>query len=214
MMNLYLINSKARLIKQARADLMRIYGINHTPFSRKLFFYFFVHNNKKYVHKESLRFVYSNADTYTKETEPLQCNLQKDFEPLDPFPFLESYRGELLPALVDSNDAFLVYDFFEGDPAEDLSKEEFYWLENQHVKTELTPFYNSMTYNIVRSDQQIKVVDFKHFEPKDAKPFFIYLYNEQNSVNTLYIKEGTDTRSIISHLSIDYPVLDAIIIEY
>jgi len=213
-MNLYLINNKARLIKQARTDLLSVYNIDYTPFTRKLHFYFFIHENKKYVHKESLRFVYSNADTYTRDSDPTYCGLQKEFIPLDPCPFLESYTGDLLPPLIDNNDKFLVYEFFEGDPVEEITKEEFCWLESEHMNSKLTPFYNSMTYNIVRSGKTVKLVDFKHFELKDAKPFFIYLYNKQNSVNTLYIKEGTDTRSIISHLGIDYPVLDAIIIEY
>jgi hypothetical protein len=213
-MNLYLINSKIRLIKQARDDLRSVYNIDYTPFTRKLHFYFFIHEDKKYVHKESLRFVYSNADTYTRDTDPTICNLYKEFDPLDPFPFLESYTGELLPKLIDVNDKFLVYEYFNGDPIEHLSEDEFYWLYTEHNKNDLTPFYNSMTYNIVRNGQTLKLVDLKHFEVKDKKPFFVYLYNEENGVNTLYIKKSTEMEPVVNHLGIDYPVQDAIIIEY
>jgi hypothetical protein len=71
-----------------------------------------------------------------------------------------------------------------------------------------------MTYNLVRKNDTIKLIDFKHFEPKDNKPFFIYLYNEENRVNTLYIEQGTVLEQIHAHLAIDYPVHDANIIEY
>jgi hypothetical protein len=66
----------------------------------------------------------------------------------------------------------------------------------------------------VRADNIIKLIDFKHFEIKDNKPFFIYLYNEENRVNTLYVEQGTVLETIFAHLAIDYPVYDATIIEY
>lgn len=213
-MNTYLIESKVRLIKQARDDFKRIYGLDHTSFTRKIYFYFFTYNNKKYVYKPALKFVYSNADTYTTERNPFFCYLNKQTEPVDVVAFLESYRGTLLPNLLESNDSFLVYDYFVGTPVDSITSPEFAYLKSQHESMSLTPFYNSMTYNLVRQDNQIKLVDLKHFEPKDTKPFFLYLYNEDNRVNTLYVETNTDLTPIFEHLGIDYPVLDAIIIEY
>jgi hypothetical protein len=213
-MNIYLTKRKVELIKQARQDFLDIYGIEHTPFTRKIYFYFFVHNNLKYIHKPSLDFVYSNAETWTTTRSPVSCGLSKEFETLDLYPFLELYNGELLPTLVDHNDKFMVYKYVEGTPVDSITEQEFYYLRLEHDKMLFTPFYNSMTYNLVRTDSSIKLVDFKHFEPKDSKPFFIYLYNEENRVNTLYVEQGTLLEHIFAHLAIDYPVHDAIIIEY
>jgi hypothetical protein len=213
-MNIYLIKRKVELIKQARQDFLDIYGINHTPFTRKIYFYFFVHNNLKYIHKPSLDFVYSNAETWTTIRNPDCCGLAKEFETLDLYPFLELYNGDLLPKLVDHNSKFIVYQYVEGEPIESITEHEFFYLRVENSKLLLTPFYNSMAYNLVRTSNGIKLIDFKHFEPKDNKPFFIYLYNEQNRVNTLYIEQGTPLKPIIAHLEIDYPVHSAIIREY
>ena len=213
-MNTYLIKSKVDLIKKARQDFLEIYGIDYTPFTRKLHFYFFIYNDLKYIHKESLNFVYSNADTWTRNIDPTYCSLTKEYDVFDVYPFLESYTGELLPELVESNEKFIVYKYTDGDPINSVTSEEFYKLKQEHCKMPLTPFYNSMTYNLVRADNTIKLIDFKHFEIKDNKPFFIYLYNEENRVNTLYVEQGTVLETIFAHLAIDYPVYDATIIEY
>lgn len=214
MMNTYLTQSKVAFIKEARDDFKSIYGLDLTPFTRKIYFYFFEHAGKKYVHKSSLKFIYSNADTYTKEVDPEFCYLTKQTTPVDVIPFLENYAGTLLPKLLESNDSFLVYEYWDGDPVDYVTSDEFWYLKNQHEQLDLTPFYNSMTYNLARNIDQIKLIDLKHFEPKDTKPFFVYLYNQDNRVNTLYVETGTDIDSIVSHLGIDYPILDAKIIEY
>jgi hypothetical protein len=211
--NTYLIKSKVDLIKKAQADFKEIYGLECSPFSRKIYFYFFVHDNKKYVHKESLRFVYSNADTYTTVRDPEICDLNKQITPVDIVPFLESYTGTLIPDRLEINNKFLVYEYFEGSPVDYVTADEFYKLKAEHYKTDLTPFYNSMTFNLVRSNDNIKLVDLKHFEPRDNKPFFIYLYNEEFRLNTLYIEHSTELGSIIDYLSVDYPADAATIIE-
>lgn len=213
-MNTYLTKCKVDLIKQARKDLRDLYGIDYTPFTRKIYFYFFELQGKKYVHKESLRFVYANADTYTKLIDPYYCHLTKEFVPPDVCSFLENYKGTALPALLESNDKFLVYEYINGEPIDSLSVDEFYQLEQYHNDFELTPFYNSMTYNLARTANSIKVIDLKHFECKINMPFFIYLYNEDNGINKLYIKSGTDLSLIINHLITDYPVTSAVIFNY
>jgi hypothetical protein len=213
-MNTYLIKSKIDLIKEARQDFLDLYGIDYTPFTRKIYFYFFVHNELKYIHKRSLNFIYSNADTWTFTQEPDRCGLVKEYDIIDLYPFLESYSGSLLLDLVEHNDKFLVYKYAHGDPIESITKQEFYQLRSAHDEMLFTPFYNSMTYNLVRTADSIKLVDFKHFEPKDNKPFFVYFHNEQNRVNTLYIEQGTPLKPIIDHLEIDYPVNSATIREY
>lgn len=214
MMNSYLIQSKARLIRQAQQDLLDIYGINYTPFTRKIYFYFFELNGRKYVHKESLKFVYSNAETYTTEVDPHFCYLTKQKDPVNVCSFLESYKGNFLPKLLDDNHAFFVYEYIDGDPVDYIDHNEFYKLKEYHNTLELTPFYNSMTYNLARASDGIKLIDLKHFELKKSLPFFVFLYNKENGVNKIYIESNSDLGSIKDHLSIDYPVEYSSIITY
>jgi hypothetical protein len=213
-MNTYLIKSKVDLIKSARDDLLKIYGVDYTPFTRKPYFYFFELDGKKFVHKEALRFVYANADTYTKEVSPYYCKLIKEYNPPDICKFLESYNGDALPSLLDSNSKFLVYEYITGDPINSLTQDEFYQLERYHNELELTPFYNSMTYNLARTENSIKIIDLKHFEYKINISFFIYLYNEDHGINQLYVKCNTNLESIVKHLAVDYPVDNATLLTY
>jgi hypothetical protein len=213
-MNTYIINSKIRLIKQAKKDLFDLYGINYTPFTRKMFFYFFILDNKKYIHKESLRFVNSNAETYTKSLNPYYCNLQKEFEPFDVENVLENYEGNLLPKLLDNNDKFFVYEYVEGDLVTDLNNNEFFNLKKTVCNTKFTPFYNSMAFNLVRTKNDIKLIDFKHLEKKQDIPFFIYFYNLENCINRLYIESGVNLDKINNLLKVDYPINKSHIIVY
>ena len=205
-MNTYLIQSKVKLIKDARAKLFELYNIDYTPFTRKIYFYFFIYEQKKYVHKESLEFVYSNAETYTEDIDPYYCNLTKCILPVDVCNFLESYSGTFLPKLLDSNNTFLVYEYVNGDPIESVNQTEFFTLKLHHEAMELTPFYNSMTYNLIRTEKDVILVDLKHFENKKDLPFFVYLYNKDNCVNRLYIESTSDLDSIKQHLALDYPI--------
>lgn len=212
--NAYLIKSKVNFITKAREDFKALYGLEYTPFCRKIYFYFFTCNNRKYVHKESLQFIYSNGGTYHTELNPSYCYLTKQIHPLDIVSFLESYNGNLLPPLLESNEKFLVYDYIEGESVIDVTKEEFYKLREDHAHTTHTPFYNSMTFNLVRDKNDIKLVDLKHFEQKDGKPFFIYMYNKEFNCNKLYKERQADMEPIIKHLETDYPVTQATILEY
>jgi hypothetical protein len=204
-MNTYLTNSKVEFIKSARADLLELYNIDYTPFTRKIYFYFFKLNGKKYVHKDSLRFVYSNADTYTVDINPNHCALNKQIDPVDIVMFLETYTGPLLPNLIESNSKFLVYEYIDGQPLEEITKDEFYQLKQYTSQMSLTPFYNSMTYNLTRSGNDVKLVDLKHFETKTDLPFFVYFYNEDNRVNNLYTEAESNLDRILQHLNLDYP---------
>ena len=213
-MNTYLIQSKTRLIRQAQQDLLDVYGIDYTPFTRKIYFYFFELNGKKYIHKESLKFVYSNAETYTTEIDPYYCHLTKEYNPVDVCLFLESHPGDLLPTLLDKNDRFLVYEYIKGTPVESITEQEFYILKDRVSTSLLTPFYNSMAYNLARTDNDIKLIDLKHFEIKTKLPFFIYLYNKDNNINILYVDHNTQVDEILKYLAIDYPTTQTTIIEY
>lgn len=208
-MNLYLIKSKVDLINEAKRDFKLLYGEECEAFTQKLFFYFIISNGKKYIHKRALNFVYTNADTYTDHVDPYFCNLSRMHVP-NICQFLETTTHPLLPRLVDSNQYFLVFDHVEGSPVDHINREEFFTLKQAHLSMNLTPFYNSMTYNIVRNVQGLRLIDFKHFEEKDEKPFFVYMYNKDNNINTLYMEEGVDDTAVIKHIARDYPTDSAV----
>jgi len=213
-MNIYLTQSKVSLIREAQQDLLDSYGINYIPFTRKIYFYFFILDKKKYVHKKSLRFFYSNAETYTKDIDPWYCKFPKETIPVDICYFLETYSGDFLPKLIEKNDKFLVYEYIEGNNLNSITIDDFYQLKNRHNEMMLTPFYNSMTYNLTKNENGVKLIDLKHFELKNNLPFFVYMYNQNNNINTLYIEENTDINTILKHLSGDYPINYINIINY
>jgi hypothetical protein len=213
-MNTYLIQNKVKFIREAQTDFFNLYKINYTPFTNKIYFYFFTYEQKKYVHKQALKFVYSNADTYTTEIDPLYCNLIKSIVPVDVCNFLETYTGTLLPKLLENNDKFFVYEYTEGNSIETITSDEFFTLKNHHENMQLTPFYNSMAYNLIRTSNNIVLIDLKHFENKKRLPFFVYLYNKNHGVNRLYTEEHTNLDEIVQHLALDYPMEFVKIITY
>jgi hypothetical protein len=128
--------------------------------------------------------------------------------------FLETYTGTFLPKLLDNNDKFFVYEYMEGEPINTVTTDEFFTLKLHHEDLQLTPFYNSMTYNLIRTSNGVKLVDLKHFENKKDLPFFVYLYNKDHGINKLYIEEHSVLDKAMQHLAFDYPVNLAEIITY
>lgn len=213
-MNTYLIKRKVELIKEAKQDFLELYNIDHTPFTTKYFFYFIVYNNKKYVHKKSLNFIYTNGDTYTRTDNPYICNLSKQLNVIPIVELLSTYTGSLLPELLEENEKFLVYRFEPGTAIDSVTSDEFHYAKKQHDSLSVSPFYVSMAYNLVRTHDNIKLVDLKHFDVKNDLPFFLYMYNKEYCVNTLYVEEKTEIISIIQFLEKDYPLMHTKIIRY
>ena len=213
-MNTYLIKNKVELIKEARQDFLELYGINCNPFTNKYFFYFFIHDNKKYVHKRSLKFVYTNGDTYTREDNPYFCNLTKQIDVIDIVDFLSTYTGSFLLELLEENEKFLVYRFETGTPIDSITVDEFYYAKKQHDSLSVSPFYVSMAYNLIKTQDTIKLVDLKHFDVKKDLPFFLYMYNQEYCVNTLYVEKRTDITPINQFLEKDYPLTHTKIVRY
>jgi len=134
--------------------------------------------------------------------------------PVDVCNFLETYKGTLLPKLLENNDKFFVYEYTEGNSIETITSDEFFNLKNHHENMQLTPFYNSMAYNLIRTTNDIVLVDLKHFENKKKLPFFVYLYNKNHGVNRLYTEEHNNLDEIVQHLALDYPMEFVKIITY
>lgn len=213
MMNLYTIKLKAQQVKQATEDFYKLenrYPDNVS--ATKIFFYFIIDNGKKYIHKESLRLVYTNGDTYSyDENTPNYCAIDcKKFKP-EFDAFLNNHM--LLSSIEDKGD-FYYMDYINGDPITEISRDEFFYLKKHRNFNGYTPFYNSMCYNIVRtSNGTLKLIDLKHFEKIDDKEFFIYMYNKKANVNILYVEDNIHNdrlNHIIAHLERDYNVIETI----
>ncbi len=71
-----------------------------------------------------------------------------------------------------------------------------------------------MAYNLIRTSNNIVLIDLKHFENKKRLPFFVYLYNKNHGVNRLYTEEHTNLDEIVQHLALDYPMEFVKIITY
>ncbi len=206
MISYYLTQLKAQLLRRAQRDFAEEYNKQITPYTSKTFFYFHIMDGVKYVHLPSLEAVYSNGDTFCTDLLPECCYLQKQIEPVDIASFLTSYNGDLLPLKLHQNKSFIAYQTVRGQALTQVNIHEFYRLKEKSRHCALTPFYNSMAYNLVKADDSddVFLVDVKHFEEKDNKPFFIYMFNRENGINDLYVEQLTNT--ILDHLRIDYPV--------
>lgn len=209
-MNLYLIKFKVDQIKQAAYD----YGKPINGFTRKLFFYFFIDNNIKYIHKQSLFGVYTNAFTYSDEEDtPNYCRLN-DKPIKDTFkPILDwIVKGNSIIPKVNDSEHFISHKVMKGEVLNSLTQDQFF--ELKEYDGEYTPFYNSMCYNLIDTVDGIKVLDMKHFELRDDKPFFIYMYNEDHGINKLYVESNTQLKPIFDHLNKDYYVTKQDVIYY
>lgn len=205
--------SKAKQIREAMADYKQEFDKNVKIFTNKEFFYFFMDDNKKFIHKDSLRFRLTNADTYGYNINPEVCLLEDrknvpsmEKEIKDIFDFIINTKSPLMPELTQTKN-FLSYEFIEGEPLKEITLEDFYILKEFHEQHEFTPFYNSMCYNIIRTKSGLKIVDFKHYERKDKKPFFVYMYNQKYNVNTLYLETSTNLYQVLEYLKQDYPIM-------
>lgn len=212
-LNRFLLVEKSKQILKAKKHYLEDFDKETKMFTNKEFFYFFLDEGKKYIHKDSLRFCLTNADTYNFDINPTgetntDPQVVKAFEKEihDLFEFYTNYKGNFLPNL-QSSKHFFYYDFVEGESITSITDEEFFKLKEFHDSSEFTPFYNSLCYNIVREpNNSLKIIDFKHFERKDEKPFFVYLYNEDHRINVLYMEKTDDLKQALSHLIQDYPV--------
>lgn len=208
MKNFYTIKSKLNQIKKAQLDFyLDFKEMNNHIFTTKEYFYFFIYKNIKYIHKDSLFKCYTNLDTFTDiNPTPNFCNLYRSnnyLKPIDIINILYS-NNPLLPDLKESSN-FLYYDHIIGNSINELNNEDFLYIKKYFNFNGYTPFYNSMCYNLIKTkNNHIYLIDMKHFEKIDDKPFFIYMNNIKHNINNLYIENIHDLSVIINHLKKDY----------
>ena len=212
MANLYLSKFKADQIRKAKKD----FGNNVSAFTRKLFFYYFIDDGKKYIHKDSLRAVYTNADTYSELENTLDFCLIADKPKIDVFSEILSFittENKIIPKF-EENDKFLFHKYIAGEPLTEINNYQFFFLKDADEEKDFTPFYNSMCYNLVSSEEGVMLIDMKHFERKDDKPFFVFMNNDKAKINDLYIEDDTVIDNIMNHLEKDYIIDNINIIRF
>jgi hypothetical protein len=198
--NSYRNKCKIKLMREAIEDFKKDFRLKpDTFFTEKDNFYFIKKSNKKYIHKKSLKMIYTNYDTYTYDLEPETCKIQKIFDEKDIFDF------DLLD--FPQTEHFYISPWIDGETVLDITKNDFYYLKNLYKDKTYTPFYNQMLFNLIKNQKGIHIIDYKHFEYKKDLPFFIYFYNKEYKINTLYYEK--DLEKIKEHLKKDYPIQEA-----
>jgi hypothetical protein len=197
---------KIKLMREAVEDFKK--DLDKEPkhfFTKKENFYFIRDEDKKYIHKKSLRMIYTNYDTYTYDLEPETCMLTKQYKPLD----------LCLLGLPEASKNFYIVNWLEGEQILSLEENDYFHLKDKWKNINFTPFYNQMAFNLVKNENGIFIIDYKHFENKRDLPFFVYFYNKDFNINILYYeKNENDLEKIKDYLSIDYPIEKAELVDF
>ena len=213
MLSAYDIWAKTEHIRQAQSDFNRLYGKHVTPFNRKQYFYFIADGGRKYVHKPSLQYVYTNRDTFTHDEGLEYCHLTKEFTPIDIINILETQQLPFMPKLIDVNDSFLVYEYVEGEPMHTVSSHTYNECKRIHLSSPLTPFYNSVNDNLLLTDDGITLIDFKQLDPIDpAQPFYVYV--RAPHYTELHVDVDVCTDDIVQLLDEEFSTLNLSIIRH
>ncbi|WP_408098570.1 hypothetical protein ACJVC5_06555 [Peredibacter sp. HCB2-198] len=234
----YLRLEKIKRLHQAKADLKTDFNIDvpeGTGFTRSDMFHFIRIGDKKYVHKESMRFILTNGDTYNvnqeisdnvvinqnpeirKKTDDNVARMFQFFrEDINKFP--------LYPEFLEESPHFFVFRYYAGDweNISRLTKEDSKFIRKHFVKTykntkeTITPFYNQMSHKLVKNMKtgEIKMVDLKSLEFRPKTDLAIYMYND--AINDLYLLDRRFvTRSkLVAPFAMDYPSEAARIIKH
>lgn len=199
----YDVWSKVQHTRQAQADFLELYGERVSPFTSNQYFYFIIHNGKKFVHKQSLKYIYTNRGTFTLDEGLDYCKLVKEFTPIDIVSILENEQLPFMPRLLDANEQFLVYEFTTGEMIQHITADDYYECKRIHAATHLTPFYNSINGNMIRTVSGIVLIDFKQLDPIDqSQPFYVYL--RWPNATELHVDSQTDVDPIIQMLDDEF----------
>lgn len=227
---IYQRENKVRLIKQFREDFEKEFGIDlgyGAGFTRAEYFHFGIHENKKYVHKESLEFSLTNGNSYyigvknpeyfkvnpnKKEIQSVKANVERMFN------FLRGGINayEIYPKFLKETEHFLIFEYYtdeEWETLEQLTLEDAQYIykhfksATKDKKEVVTPFFNQMCQKILRNRKTgaIKIRDIKSLEFHSNDPLGILFYNGR--VNQYYLLERRFRlkSTILKPFSTDYP---------
>lgn len=225
----YLLQEKIKRIHKFKEDLKTDFNLEvplGTGFTRSEMFHFGLTEGKKYVHKESLRFILTNGYTYLlhqKFPTELQINpnqdeiatINKDVDRMFNFFRREINHHRLFPKLIEESESFFVFEYYEDEweNISTLSIEDARYIKKHFIrsldneKKVITPFYNQMAKKLVkhRITGEIIMVDLKSLELRDQGSLSVFMYND--IMNNLYLLERrfTTRAKILEPFSIDYP---------
>jgi len=207
-------------------------------FTRSDFVHFFSYEGKKYVHKEAMRFILTNGDTYSvheKRQEEVLGSLaakpdikkQVDANVEKMFSFFrkEINDNKLFPELLSETDKFFIFKFYDKEewtPLEELTAQDCLYIKkvfvgfNKGKKEIVTPFYNQMANKLFRHNEsgEIVMIDLKGLEFHPNGPLSILMNNTY--VNDLYLLERRYwTRSyILKPYAMDYSVAKTRLVKH
>lgn len=229
--SVYQRENKVRLLNQFREDFKHDFNIDPghgKGFTRSEYFHFGAIGNRKYVHKESMRFMLTNGESYYVGVEALELfkvnpdqsekeKIEKNIERIFNFFRNDINNYKIYPNLLEETEHFFVFEFYELEEWEELESLNLkdakriteallpIYKKNKEI---VTPFYNQMNLKFLRNKKtgEIKCRDIKSLEFRPASPLGILFYN--GYINTYYQLERRfrSREYILRDFAIDYPV--------
>lgn len=207
----YLVDKKVEYIYRFSKDIKKEFDIDiklGTGFKNIQFHYSAPVDGKLYVHKDALRFVYTNADTYLEDSREIQtykfCTDSKVIDEYNAriktiFEFIRSGFGgsSLFPKVLDESQSFFVLENNDEDlwePVFRLRKEDKVELlmefESLYKKKKMivSPFKSELSGEIFRHKDtgKLKIFDMRKLKIH-ANDFFVIYFNDWGTINNLYI---------------------------
>lgn len=170
------------------------------------FFYYFIHNDYKYIHKESYLFNITLYDTFDdNDIIKDYCNLKDKSNILKYKTYqkniLNYIRGNygFLPE-VQEDEFFFKAKILKGTILYQLITRKDFLDLYEHYKISISlgvnPFSSLLSKNIIRTGTGIKLIDFKQLRTNEfelALPFLVFLGNkDESSFNLFTFKENKD----------------------
>lgn len=236
----YLLENKTNFIRRFRDDIKKDFDVDVPEghgVTQSDFFHFGVVDGLKYVHKEALRFIFSNAGTYQLHepssknlefvaSEPEKKAVENTIEKLFDF-----FRGEInehsiYPEFIRESEKFFVFKYYSAEEGwgriNSLSRSDAKYIKarykglSKQTNKVVTPLYNQMFDKVFKNRKtgEIKFVDLKSFELRPKEKPMVYFYN--GDVNDLYVLGvSIATRNkLVERFAIDYPVKNTRIKRY
>lgn len=165
-----------------------------------------LHQEKNYHYFE----IYEGVMRKTKVVNKQSLREIYGYDCEDLFDFFRT-NNELLPLLYGETEHFFLFEYIEGEPIRNITKEDFNYLE-KFEGLEFYPFFNSLYTNLIRQeDGKIKLIDLKHLDNKVCNipdylkdNLIVFLYNKEDRISNLYIKNKKYIEEILNILEKDY----------
>jgi len=228
---IFLRKEKIKWLYKMHEDFYKETGIvlpHGHGFTISDFCHFLIHDGKKFVHKDAMRFVLTNGGTYSaheklletfifNSSEKARLKIDNEVERMFDFYRLEINQIKLFPNLLKETEHFFVFEYYpesEWTQLLELTKEDSDYIRkvfldfNRNKKEVVTPFNNQLLNKFFRNNKtkELVMVDLKCLEFHPKAPLSILMKN--NYINDLYLLERRYwTRAyILKPYTMDYDV--------